>query len=142
MNNHYNNKGYNQNNLNNINNMNGMNFSDMPRETEEYMYPEVYHTFFPITEQVMKEMERQYGDVVLSDDMLQQMTEEAIRRAGVGAAMPTQIPAKDGDAIPTFYDFRDGGSWRGYDRSALSDIARILFLQQIFGRRRPRWRWR
>ena len=166
MNNNHN-KGYSQNSQNNqINNMNNnmnVNSVPLPRETEEYMYPEVYQKFMPVVEQIIKEMEKQYGNIYLNEDLLNKMIDEAIKRAGIGANVPSQpqpqFPSpyavkdsvsddmKDGDTIPTFNEFgghgrRGGGHWRGYDRGALSDIYRILFLQSIFGRRRPFWRWR
>ena len=145
MNRNYNNKGYNQ------NNMNGANYPDMPRDSEEYMYPEVYRKFAPIADRMIRDMEKQYGDIILSEDILQQMSDEAVRRAGAGADMPPQFTPKTlktDDAIPAvnmygMYDRGRGGRhWSDYDRGALSDIFKILFLQQIFGRRRPRWGWR
>ncbi|MCL1859554.1 MAG: hypothetical protein FWF92_10035 [Oscillospiraceae bacterium] len=134
------NKGYNQNNMN------------MPHETEEHMYPEVYKTFAPICDQMIKEMEHKYGNIYLSEELLNQMTDEAIRRSGMDDNYknnmdPDPYSKKDGDAVQTIYEFgRHGGygrdHWRRYDRGALSDIAGILFLNRIFGRRRPFWRWR
>jgi len=136
------NKGFNQNN---------MNMPNMPRDTEEYMYPEVYQQFFPVIEQLIKEMEQQYGDIYLSEDLLDQMIEEAIRRSGLENIQPSSNDIPDGDAVQTMNEFnryggrdrgRDRNRWKRYDRSALSDIYRILILQQLFGRRRPRWRCR
>ena len=134
---------------------------NMPYENEDLMYPEVYHKFAPIADQLLRDMERQYGDIYLNEDLLNQMVEEAIRRTGMDP-MPMQQSApasagQDGDAVPAMNDFgrhgnrdrdrdkdrgRDRDRWRRYDRGAVSDIYRILLLQQIFGRRRPRWRWR
>ena len=114
------------------------------RESDEHLYPDVYKKFAPITDQLIKDMEKNHGEIYLNEDLLRQMTDEAIRRT------ETDAPASAdtlGEAVPTIYEFGGGrhhgyGGWRGYDRGALSDIFRILFLQQIFGRRRPRWRWR
>lgn len=150
--NNNNNKGYNQNNQNiNMNNMDGINnypdISKDTRDTEEYMYPEVYQKFIPVADQLIRDMEKQYGDIVLTDDLLNRMADEGVRRSGV-ITMPqpqyTGYTEKNEEAIPTFNDFRYDGHrhWRDYDRGALSDIFKILFLQQVFGRRRPRWRWR
>jgi hypothetical protein len=131
------NKGYNQNN---------MNYPNMPRDNrddKDFMYPEVYNKFMPVAEQIMKEMEKQYGDVYLNEDMLRQMVDEAIRRSGIDNM--SEMP--DSDAVPTVnlygryggrYHGRDG--WRYYNRGALSDIFSILFLNQIFGHRRHHWR--
>ena len=149
-----NNKRYNQNmynnNLNNLNNMNNMNFNGVSPEsdTEDFMYPEVYHHFAPVADQIIKEMERQYGDIYLTEDLLNKMTDEAIRRSGFDPASPVSSSSgvKNGEAIPVMSNFgygrHGGGNWRGYDRGAVSDIFRILLLQQIFGGRRPRWRRR
>ena len=93
-------------------------------------------------------MENKYGNIYLSDDLLNQLTDEVINRSGMDDYMDADPHSKkDGDAVQTMREFgRRGGygrdRWRYYDRGALSDIARILFLQQIFGRRRPSWRWR
>jgi len=123
------NRGYEQNN---------MNMSNMPRENEDDMYPEVYRKLAPICDQLIKEMENKYGNIYLSEDLLNQMKNEAIRRMGMD---------ENGDSIPTMREFGrrddfDRHHFRHYDRSVLSDIAGILFLNRIFGRRRPYWRWR
>jgi len=142
------------------------------RETEDHLYPEVYQRFAPIAEQLIREMEKQHGgSIFLNENLLQQMIDEAIRRADLPtaqAAVPTGVfpagseeavvpagseaPAEFEEAVPVLYELgrnrgghnrRHGGShWHRYDRGALSDIFRILFLQQIFGRRRPHWRYR
>jgi len=135
------NKGYNQNNIN------MSNMSNMPRENEEFLYPEVYRRLAPICDQLIKEMENKYGNIYLSEDLLNQMSDEAIRRSGMDNTEADPYSKRDGDAVPTIREFgrHDGygrDRWRNYDRGALSDIAGILFLNQIFGRRRPFWRWR
>jgi len=140
-----NNRGYNQNNSMNMNNMNYNDVSNTNSDTAEDMYPEVYHKLIPVVDQIIKEMERKSGNIYLTPDLLNQMTDEASNRFGTDAVTPVQNDMNT-DAIPTMREFRPvrygGGYWRGYDRGALSDIAKILFLQQIFGRRRPYWRWR
>ena len=131
-------------------NVNSINFNDISRDTEESMYPEVYHKFMPVADQLIKEMEKKYGEIYLTDDLLNQMTDEAMRRSGMNAADPSPSDTRDmwmgnGDVMPAIYEFgrgRRGGYWRNYDRDALSDIYRILLLQQLFGRRRPYWRYR
>ena len=143
------NQNQNQNqNQNSQNNMN-INMSNIQRDaqTEEYMYPEVYKKLSPICDQIIRDMERQYGNICLSEDILNQMTDEALRRSEMGMQNPDPYNAKDGDSIQTIREFgrHDGfhrDPWRHYERSALSDIAGILFLNRIFGRRRPFWRWR
>ena len=153
------NKGYNQNNMN-ISNM-----SNMPGNTEEFMYPEVYKNLHPHCHQIITDMEKQYGNIYLTEDLLNQMTDEAIRRSGMMeenmpdnmsnmdnmGMEPMPYSAKDDDppaAIPTARQFRrHSGYGRGrprrfFDYDGLSDIAKILFLQEIFGRRRPYWGWR
>jgi len=140
------NKGYNQNNINMSNTPN------IPHDNEDFMYPEVYKKFLPICDQLIKEMENKYGNIYLSEDLLKQFTDEVIRRSGMDDTEADPYSKKDGDSIPTIREFnggrhdgyygRDRGHWRHYDRGALSDIAGILFLNQIFGRRRPFWRWR
>ena len=147
------NNGYNQKNMSNMNFP--VNIPNMRRDTEDDMYPEVYNKFFPITDKIINDMEMQYGDVDLNEDLLNQMVEEAIRRSGMDDMngndnMPTMpYDIKDGRAVQTIAnpDRRPGGGrdrnrWRRYDRDALSDIFRILFLQQIFGNRRRNWRRR
>ena len=137
--------------------MNRSNINNM-RETEmniENLYPEIYIKFAPIAEQLIKDMERQSGNIHLTEALLQEMTDEAIRRAETGAVIPAGADASDSpdlnlEAVPVLYQFganRDGHHggfnrphWHGYDRGVFSDIFRILFLQQIFGRRRPNWR--
>ena len=136
-------------------NQNNMPTAGMPFDSEDFMYPEVYHQFAPVVEQLLRDMERQHGDILLNEDLLNQMVEEAIRRTGMDMPSPSAPVStdQDGDAVPAIAEFgrnggrdrdrgRDRNRWRRYDRGALSDIYRILILQQIFGRRRPRWRWR
>jgi len=132
-------------------NQNNMNMPNMPFDTEEFLYPEVYQRFSPVVDQLIRDMERQHGDMVLNEDLLNQMVEEAIRRSGMDRMENMPADAHDSDAIPTINEFgrhggrdrdRDRDRWRRYDRGALSDIYRILILQQLFGRRRPRWRWK
>jgi hypothetical protein len=127
-----------------MNNMN-MNKSNMNmRDNDDHLYPEVYHHFAPVADQLIKDMETRHGEIYLNEDLLQQMIDEAIRRSNINENMPNMPIPKD-DAVPTFHEFGGGrgrGGWRGYDRGALSDIYRILFLQSLFGRRRPFWRWR
>jgi len=123
---------------------------NMQFDNDDFMYPDVYLKFFPIAEQLIRDMERKYGDIFLDEDLLNQMVEEAIRRTGADIPSNPVSSGQDGDAVPTMNDFgrhggnrgRDRDRWRRYDRSALSDIYRILILQQLFGKRRPRWRWR
>ena len=118
-------------------------------ESEDHLYPEIYTTFAPVADQLIRDMEKQHGDIFLTEDLLREMINEAIRRTEVEApaAIPTEAEITE-DAIPTLYEFGRGrprgnrGHWRRYDRGALDDIFRILFLQQIFGRRRPHWRCR
>ena len=139
------------NNINNINNINNMNSANSINSTEDFMYPEVYHKFMPIIDQIIKEMERQHGNIYLSEDLLHQMSDEVIRRSGMGMGtgidMPQPIQQKD-NAIPAMagYEHHEHHGhdehWRRYDRGALSDITSILLLQQLFGRRRPSWRFR
>jgi len=138
------NKGINQ-NVNINQNMN------MPRESEEFMYPEVYHKIAPHCDQIIKEMENKYGNIYLNNDLLSQMTDEAIHRSGMCEDEMDKMDKADppGDSMPTILDFgrpgrfdRDHFRRRRFDRDGLSDVARILFLQQIFGRSRPFWRWR
>ena len=138
-----------------------MNFNqnNISFDSEDFMFPEVYNIFFPIVDQLIRDMERQRGEIYLTEDLLNQMVEEAIRRSGVDN-IPSSANTDETDAVPTINmnmgDFgrgrpggnrdrdrdRDRDRWRRYDRGALSDLYRILLLQQIFGRRRPRWRWR
>ena len=118
------------------------------RGSDEHLYPDVYKKFAPVADQLIRDMEKQHGDIFLNEELLQQMIEEAIRRAE--ADSPVSADAATEEAVPTIYNYGRGrphggyghGHWRGYDRGALSDIFKILFLQQIFGRRRPNWRWR
>jgi len=139
-----NNREFNQNIQNN--NINNMNLTGIPRDAEDSMYPEIYHRFMPVVDQLIKDMEKKYGEIYLTEDLLKQMTDEAIRRSGIDAAPIPVDNMTDADAVPTFNEFehgrRGGGNWRRYDRGAFSDIFRILLLQQLFGRRRSCWRCR
>jgi hypothetical protein len=117
-------------------------------ENEDYMYPEVYQKFAPVADQLIRDMERQHGShIYLNEDLLNQMTDEAIKRTNMDVPVSAMDAADD--VVPVMYEFGrgrsrhgHGGGWRHYDRGALSDIYRILLLQSIFGRRRPFWRWR
>ena len=135
-------------------------------DSDERLYPEVYKKFAPVAEQLIRDMEKQHGDIYMTDELLRQMIDEAIRRAELD--MPADVPASadvpTAEAVPVLYQLgrrpaqtggqqhshhggghhghHGHGHWRNYDRGALSDIFSILFLQQIFGRRRPHWRWR
>jgi len=139
------NKDYNQ---NNSDSMNMPEMSSMPRDFEDYMYPEIYQKLSPVCDRLIRDMEKQYGHIYLNEDLLSQMSDEAIRRLGISGTSETEDSRKEKtDAIPTIrgFDRHDGygrGRWRHYDRPALSDIAGILILNQIFGRRRPYCRWR
>ena len=118
------------------------------RESDEHLYPDVYNQFAPIADQLIRDMEKNHGDIYLNEDLLRQMIDEAIKRAEADAPVSTD-EATD-EAVPTIYNFGrrqqknhgGHGHWSNYNRGALSDIFRILFLQQIFGRRRPCWRCR
>ena len=148
-----------------------MNMNRNTHDSDEHLYPEVYKKLAPVAEQLIRDMEKQHGDIYMTEDLLRQMIDEAIRRAELD--MPVSADVATEEAIPVLYQLgrrptqtgghghhnhhghhgqhhghhghshhRHGGHWRNYDRSALSDIFNILFLQQIFGRRRPHWRWR
>ena len=143
------------------------NMNKNTRESDEHLYPEVYKKLAPVAEQLIRDMEKQHGDIYMTEDLLRQMVDEAIRRAELDT--PADVPASADvpaeEAVPVLYQLgrrpqagghghhnqhghhgghhgQHGGHWRNYDRGALSDIFNILFLQQIFGRRRPHWRWR
>jgi len=149
--------------------MNARNNGYDNRENNNYnsynsMYPEVYHQFMPVAEQVIRDMESRHGDNIylnnsnnpgnlnnsnemqINEDMLNQMVNEAIRRS---ANMPPNANA-NAASVPTItmmdygrdHDYGHGHGhdpdpphWSGYGRSALSDIYRILLLQQLFGGR-------
>ena len=124
-----------------------MNMRDNRDNNDENLYPDVYKTFAPIADQLIRDMEKNHGDIYLNEDLLQQMIDEAIKRAEADTPVSADAPTEE--AIPTLYSYggrRGGygrhGHWSNYNRGALDDIFRILFLQQIFGRRRPYWRWR
>jgi len=136
---------------------NNFNIPNMQCNAEEYMYPEIYRHFAPIADRLIQEMEIRHGEIYLTEELLNDMVEEAIRRSGIDNQqnMPADpyddMDMPDEDAMPVMRDFRRGGSgrrrgygrggWRRYDRSAISDLYRILLLQQIFGRRRHSWRY-
>ena len=122
------------------------------QENDDRFYPEIYRHFAPVADQLIRDMEKNHGDIFLNEDLLQQMIDEAIRRAEADAPASAEAEEELEDAIPTIYSFgggrgrgrggRRGGGWRGYGRGALDDIFRILLLQQIIGGRRSNWRWR
>lgn len=143
-----NNKGFNQNMNNNMNNMNNMNYDGISKnfDTEDYLYPEIYHQMMPMIDQMIKDMEKKYGEIYLTEDLMKQITDEAIRRSGIDTTIQPPFDMKEDDAIMTINEFGHGRHGRHHrnfhNRDSFSDIFRILFLQQLFGRRRPRWRWR
>jgi len=51
-------------------------------ETGARLYPEIYGMLAPIVEQLIAEMEN-YGEIYLTDELLYEMIDEAIRRAGL-----------------------------------------------------------
>ena len=59
------------------------NMPNMPHENADHMYPEVYHKFMPVAHGVIKDMEKQYGEIYLHEDMLNDMVDEAMRRSGI-----------------------------------------------------------
>lgn len=132
--------------MNNISNMNNpfqpMNPSQDESSIEDALYPEIYRKLSPIVDQLIFDMERQYGNIELTEDLLSQMADEVLRRAQMMPQTQMMSQTSDTDTIATINNF-SGGSRDRNDRNIFGDIARILLLQQIFGgRRRPRWRRR
>ena len=136
----------------NMDNMNNMDMPNMPQYGEQYMYmyPEVYHKLAPHCDRIIKEMENnRYGNINLNEEMLNQMSDEAVRRSGLdNNTMEFDEPCDDPPAVQTIRGFDghrgfNGGRGRNfrYDYYGVPDIARILLLQQIFGYRRPFWVW-
>jgi len=130
-----------------MNDTDGMNFSDMPLNNEDDLYPEFYYEIESIIEQIINEMERKYGEIMLTEDMLRQITEEAIRLYGLEEAVPTSFDAEPEAAVPVINEFGRGNRGRNnrrprrrnFRRDEFSDVFRILFLQQVIGSRRRRW---
>ena len=122
------------------------------------MYPKEYDKYLPVADQVINDMQNQYGneDIYLDADMLNQMVEEAVRRSknmdmDMDMDNINKPEEKDGDAIPTILDFGrrptvigpdydygyDHEYHHGYDpdppSSSLADIYKILLLQRLLG---------
>lgn len=98
---------------------------------EENMYPDVYKMMYPHVVNIMQEMETKYGNINITQDFLDNMCDELVRRSGLDDNDPMM------DSVPTIAHFH-----RSHHRGGglLSDLARILFLREIFGRRRFGWR--
>ena len=114
------------------------------------MYPQEYDKYLPIANQVIDDMEEQHGsgNIYMDTDMLNQMVEEAVRRTqntnidmnmsmDMDMDMMAMDDIEDGDAVPTILDFgRRPAVVDSYSGSStLSDIFKILLLQELFGRR-------
>ena len=96
------------------------------------MYPKEYDRFLPIADQVINDMQNQFGneDIYLDTDTLNQMAEEAVRRSKNNMQdmhdMHDNIyDENDGYSVPTFNS--------GHSSSALTDIYKILLLQRLLG---------
>lgn len=116
-----------------------MEHKPMAMEKEEnMMYPEVYKKMHHNAVRIIQEMESKRSSVYLSEELLNQMCEELIKRSGfkeTKESVQTMAPYYP-------YDGR-GYYWRHYHYDGLRDIGRILFLNEIFGRgRRYGWGWR
>ena len=159
---------------NNINNIS---------ETDTHLFPEIYGTLVPVVEQLIAEMEK-HGDIYLTEELLYEMIDEAIRRAGLDFDVePDIMPTADDsqfhavsqiereEAVPVLYQFGRSPNTRPghntnhhrhkprhhhnhhrppsrprprhhHNRNTVSDVLRILFLQQILGGARPHWHCR
>lgn len=95
----------------------------------ERMYPDVYNRMYPF---VLMEANRFPLDMELTDDMLNNMSDEIIRKSGLEAKDEME---KDATTVQQGF-----GRHRG-NREPVRDIARILLLRELAGRRRsfPFW---
>ena len=137
---------------------NQVNYNFIKNNMEEEKYPEVYRILHPLVLQMIADMENHYGNIEMTDEILESMIDGILERSSLlnQAAMPN-MPVDNAmmpDAVPTIsmsqdsrhwnnmrWDRDRGRCWGHHCRSSLGDITRILLLQQIFGGRRPRWRW-
>ena len=113
----------------------------MPKATpnfmqrEEIMHPEVYRKMHPHVLNIIQEIESKYGNVYVTEDFLNRMCDELIKRSEFNS--DDQMT----DSVETMAPYYGRGrNWRHFHHDALRDIGRILFLNEIFGRRRYRWR--
>ena len=135
-------------------------YNSFTNTNAEDLYPEAYRTLYPYVHSVINDMENQYGNIYVTDDLLNSMSDEILSRAG----MADEVVSADGgyDAAPVMaYSDLSGktvstvsmprfgfGRNRGFDfdhdrgRGNARDILRILLLREIFGRgKRPRWHY-
>lgn len=134
----------------NNNNVNYNNF--VKHHVNDEKYPEVYKIMHPIVSQMITDMENHYGDIEMTDELFKSMVDGVVERSGlVNPNSPMDNNNMNmADAVPTMArDYRHfeghGHHWDGHggyhNRSTLGDVASILLLSQLFGGRRPRWRW-
>jgi hypothetical protein len=132
---------------------------------EEEKYPEIYKILYPAVMQAIPDMENRYGNIKMTDEVLNAMVDRILEKSGLlnQAPQPMTPPEDMPEAVPAAaiygesprrgehrhnhwgWDGRgwDGNNWgwRHHNRSTLNDITQILLLNQIFGGRRPRWLW-
>ena len=157
------------------------NINNNMSETDMHLFPEIYGTLAPIVEQLIADMEK-HGEIYLTEELLYEMIDEAIRRAGLDFDVEPDIMPTENDsqfhavsqmereeAVPVLYQFgrtTNTRPWHNnhnnrhnqrnrhhnhrppsyprprhhhHNRSTVSDLLSILFLQQIIGGRRPKW---
>jgi len=130
----------------------------------EEKYPDVYKIMNPIVAQMIADMENRYGNIEMTDELFNSMVEGVIEKSGlIGQVnMPADRPLNMDNtdmtmpnAMPVMnmggyrhhrdgynrHDYHGDGYWGHHDHSTLGDVASILLLGQIFGGRRPRWKW-
>ena len=138
--------------MNNINSIKGtnnhVNYNFSPKHMEYEKYPEVYKVLHPIAAQMITDMENYYGNIELTDEVLNSMADGIVERSGLLNCDPMLDSAVDNttmpDAVPVIGMHRNWDReryWGNHNRSSLRDVASILLLGQIFGGRRSRWRW-
>ena len=137
------------------NQVNYNNYNIVKNHLTEEKYPEVYKILHPHVSQMITDMENHYGNIEMTDEMLNSMADGIVERSGLlnkeymadspvdNSIMPDAVPVVGMHRGHGHWDrggYRDG-YWGYHNRSTLRDIASILLLGQVFGGRRPRWRW-
>lgn len=96
----------------------------------ETMYPDIYKSIYPYVTMKMSELSlQQPWDTQITDEMIRKMADDIVTRSGM--AMDTD------DDPPELIPVQRGGYRRPRrDRNTLQELARILLLRELAGRRR------
>jgi len=132
-----------------------INYESYINKSTDDLYTEEYKTLYPYVQTMIAEMENQYGNIYVNEELLSSMEKEILSRSGInaqyenadynGADYNGAIPAMSyNDGYNSRYRNYNRNNGYGYDRnhSGSNGLLRVLLLREIFGRgARPRWRY-